>query len=139
MTSTTPDYIIPVTEHSRLKMSNIRVIDRPGNKEALALWYTVVLKGVREDSPDLSPRQMSILLTIYIDPKPYTIQMLSTRLKISKPAVCRAIDMMERISFVERKPDPRDKRKVFLGRTDPGYKYLGEFSETILNNLAAIS
>jgi DNA-binding MarR family transcriptional regulator len=120
-------------------MAETRAIDRPGNKEALALWYTVNLQTVRDDFPDLSPRQTSILLTIYIDPKPYTIMMLSTRLKISKPAICRAIDMLEKLNLVQRKPDPKDRRKVFIARTSAGYKYLGKLSDTILNNLAAIA
>ena len=120
-------------------MPEPRVIDRPGNKEALALWYTVVLRGVREKFPDLSSRQMSIILTIYIDPKPYSIKMLSTRLNISKPAVCRAIDTLEKMDLVKRKIDNKDKRNVYLERTDKGYDYLAVFSETILNNLAIIT
>lgn len=120
-------------------MPQPRVIDRAGNKEALALWYTVILQHVRDSGPDLSPRQMSILLTIYIDPKPYSVKMLSSRLKISKPAICRAMDLLEKHDFAKRTPDPKDKRKVIVSRTDKGYQFLGKFSEAILNNLAALS
>lgn len=113
-------------------------MNKPANKEALALWYTVVLQGVRSDAPDLSARQMAIIMTVYIDPRPFTIKMLSQRLGISKPAVCRAVDTLEKLQFVQREPDRQDKRKVTLARTTKGHDFLGQFSETILDNLAAI-
>lgn len=120
-------------------MSQTRIIHRPGNKEALALWYTVVLQGVRSDAPDLSARQMAIMLTVYIDPKPYSVKALAARLKVSKPAISRALDTLEKLKMVKREEDRQDKRNVLIKRTNTGYDYLAGFSETILNNLAAIS
>lgn len=113
-------------------------IHQPGNKEALALWYTVILQGVRSDAPDLSARQLAIMMTVYIDPKQYTIKALSQRLAISKPAVSRAIDALEKLEFVRRAQDVKDRRIVFITRTPKGYEFLGQFSDKILNNLAAI-
>ena len=38
--------------------------------QALRLWHLVGLAQVKDDAPDLSLRQMTILLTIYLEPPP---------------------------------------------------------------------
>ncbi len=40
---------------------------------------------VRDDDPDLSIRQMTILLTIYLEAPPHTIRDLAKKLGVSKP------------------------------------------------------
>src|SRR5262245_38677683 len=40
--------------------------------QALRLWQQVALAEVRADVPDLSMRQIAILLIIYLDPPPHT-------------------------------------------------------------------
>jgi hypothetical protein len=43
----------------------------------LKLWHKALIKGVRRDTPDLSARQMAVLLNIYVDPQPHTMRALS--------------------------------------------------------------
>ena len=38
--------------------------------QALSLWHRSMLAQVRDDDPDLTTRQMAILLTVYLDPPP---------------------------------------------------------------------
>ena len=38
--------------------------------QALTLWHNVALAMVKDDEPDLSVRQISILLTIYLEAPP---------------------------------------------------------------------
>src|SRR5207248_1999777 len=42
--------------------------------QALRLWHDVNLDMVRDDEPDLSVRQISILLTIYLEAPPHTVR-----------------------------------------------------------------
>ncbi|MDP8997460.1 MAG: MarR family transcriptional regulator, partial [Pseudomonadota bacterium] len=52
--------------------------------QALRLWHEVGLAQVRGDEADLSLRQMTILLTIYLEPPPHTVRALAAKLNVSK-------------------------------------------------------
>ena len=45
--------------------------------DALVLWREALTASVRGDGPDLSARQMSILLTVYTLAPPHTVRGLS--------------------------------------------------------------
>jgi len=100
-------------------------------KDALALWHRVTLSTVRDDGPDLSTRQLAMLMTIYLDDGPHTVRSLAARLNVTKAAISRATDRLCAMNFIERKPDPRDKRSVLLERTSGGIHYLSAFADTI--------
>ena len=55
--------------------------------QALRLWQQVSLSEVRDDAPDLTVRQMAILLTIYLDPPPHTVRGLAAKLGVTKPVM----------------------------------------------------
>lgn len=97
----------------------------------LNLWRLATSEGVRRDSPDLTARQMAILLTVYMTPPPHTVRGLSEHLGISKPAVTRALDRLSGFSFVRRKPDDNDRRSVLVQRTVRGSVFLSEFAEIV--------
>lgn len=86
---------------------------------------------VRSRDPDLSARQMAVLLAAYLDAGRSTVRELAVRLKISKPAVSRAIDRLEELDLVRRRPDERDRRSVVLARTVRGSVFLSELGERI--------
>ena len=88
---------------------------------------------MRVDAPDLSARQMAMLLTVYLTPPPHTVRGLSSQLKVSKPAVTRAIDRMTELGLVRRKPDENDRRSVLIQRTVKGSVFLREFGELIVD------
>ena len=48
--------------------------------QALDLWRRTIVRGVREDVPDLSTRQMAILLTVYLTSAPHTVRGLANTL-----------------------------------------------------------
>jgi DNA-binding MarR family transcriptional regulator len=91
---------------------------RPG--QALRLWHDVALAQVRGAEPDLSIRQASILITIYLDPQPHTVRALAAKLSVAKPVITRALDTMGRLGLVSRKRDPADRRNVLVQRTVKG-------------------
>ena len=42
--------------------------------EALDLWRRAIVSSVRLDAPDLTARQMALLLTVYLTPPPHTVR-----------------------------------------------------------------
>ncbi len=100
--------------------------------QALDIWRRALSASVRLEAPDLSARQMSILLTVYLTPPPHTVRGLANLLGISKPAVTRAIDRLTEIEFVRRKIDEQDRRSVLVQRTVRGSVFLREFGELIV-------
>jgi len=103
---------------------------RPG--QALRLWQGVALSEVNSGMPDLSHRQMAILLTVYLEPPPHTVRGLATRLGVTKPVVTRALDTMGALGFLTRARDEEDKRNVLVRRTVEGALYLERFGDVII-------
>jgi DNA-binding MarR family transcriptional regulator len=105
-------------------------------QQALDLWRNTVCAGVRDDSPDLSARQIAILLTVYQTPPPHTVRGLSADLKVSKPAITRALDALGKLGFVRRRKDDADRRSVLVQRTVKGSVFLSELAEHITASLS---
>ncbi|MFN4141812.1 MarR family transcriptional regulator [Aestuariivirga sp.] len=99
--------------------------------QALTLWHDVALAMVRDDEPDLSVRQMSILLTIYLEAPPHTVRDLARKLGVSKPVITRALDTMGKLELVSRRRDEKDRRNVLIQRTVKGALYLERLADTI--------
>ena len=102
------------------------------NLKALGLWRTALVASVRKDAPDLSARQLAILLQVYLTDPPHTVRGLASLLNISKPAVTRALDRLSVLGFVKRKRDAEDKRNVLVQRTVKGSVYLSDFAELVV-------
>jgi DNA-binding MarR family transcriptional regulator len=100
--------------------------------EGLDLWRRVVCESVRRDGPDLSARQMALLLTVYLTPPPHTVRGLAGILNVSKPAVTRALDRLGLLGLARRKRDEADRRSVLVQRTVKGSVFLSEFSDIMV-------
>ncbi len=101
--------------------------------QALRLWQQVALSEVRDDAPDLTMRQMTILLTIYLEPSPHTVRGLATRLGVTKPVITRALDTMGAMKLVSRHRDEKDRRNVLIKRTVEGALYVERFGDAIVS------
>ena len=99
--------------------------------EALQLWHRVNLGSVLAAQPDLGARQMAILTCVYLEAGPHTVRSLAARLNVTKAVITRALNTLGRYKFVERGPDPHDKRSVLVRRTPHGSRFLGDFAERI--------
>lgn len=99
---------------------------------ALLFWHEVTLLALGTLSQDLSSRQIGILLTVYLQPEQHSIKSLAGAMRISKPAICRAVDALERMKFVKRMRDKNDQRNVLVERTAKGAEYLSEFANVII-------
>ncbi len=92
--------------------------------QALQLWHDVNLELVRDDQPDLTSRQTSILLTIYLEAPPHTVRGLAQKLGVSKPVITRALNAMGKLDLVRRRRDDEDRRNVLVQRTVNGALYI---------------
>lgn len=110
----------------------------PTPHEALDLWRRATVAGVRGPGPDLTQRQMALLLTVYLRPAPHTVRGLAAALCVSKPAITRAVDRLSELDLVRRRRDERDRRSILLLRTLKGSVYLRDFAEEIRRALKAI-
>lgn len=99
--------------------------------QALDLWRNVLVKTVRGGGPDLSSRQLAIVLTVYLTPPPHTVRGLAALLKISKPAITRALDRLGILGLARRKRDENDRRSVLVQRTVKGSVFLRDFAEAV--------
>jgi DNA-binding MarR family transcriptional regulator len=107
--------------------------------QALSLWHDVTLESVKRDGPDLSARQMAILLAVYLTPPPHTVRGLAERLNVSKPAITRALDTLGQLDLLKRRRDETDRRNVLVQRTVQGSIFLGEFADLISKAAADLS
>lgn len=101
--------------------------------EALNLWHMVTLGLVREDSHDFSARQISILLTVYLEPPPHTVRGLAAKLQVTKPVITRALDTMGRLELVSRRRDEADLRNVIIQRTVKGALFIERIGDLIVS------
>ena len=88
--------------------------------QALKLLQDFTHTLVTDGEPDLSARQLSILLTIYLQPPPHTVRGLAAKLKVTKPVITRALDTMGKLDLVSRRRDEHDRRNVVIQRTAKG-------------------
>ena len=108
------------------------------NPRMLKVWREAHLRCVREHDLDLTTRQMSVLLTVYMTDPPHTVRGLASLLDVTKPVITRALDTMGQLGLVKRKRDENDKRSVLIQRTVKGAVYLSELSDRIVEADKAI-
>src|SRR5882757_6923433 len=65
------------------------------------------------------------LLTAVMDTEPGTLNQVAAKVKRGAPAVSRAIDGLVRAGYVDRQPDPRNRRRLALRLTEAGRQQLG--------------
>jgi len=93
----------------------------------LHYFHDMVIKMVREDTRDLTLRQITILLVCEASQeKSLTVRAVAKHLRIGKPAVTRAVDRLEKLQLLRRVPDPADKRSVLLAVTVAGRAFGSE-------------
>lgn len=102
---------------------------KPG--QALQLWHDVSLAQVRSDAPDLTLRQMVVLLTIYLEHPPHTVRGLAAKLEVGKPVISRALDALGILKLASRQRDPNDRRNVLVKRTLEGSLLVERLGDTI--------
>jgi DNA-binding MarR family transcriptional regulator len=103
--------------------------------QALGLLHSTALEIVREATPegmaDLSMRQLSILMIIYLETPPHTVRGLAYRLDVTKPVITRALDTMGKAGLVSRRRDLQDGRNVVIQRTVAGALFVEKLGDLV--------
>jgi DNA-binding MarR family transcriptional regulator len=96
-------------------------------------WMRALISYVRSGEPDLTNRQMALLLLVYLTPGPHTVRGLARQLGVSKPVVTRALNTLGALGYLRRERDQDDRRNVFVVRTSGGADFLESFKGDIRN------
>jgi DNA-binding MarR family transcriptional regulator len=96
--------------------------------ERLASLHSGMLSLVRTGEPDLTMRQLGVLLICATARHPETVKSLAMRMHIAKPIITRAIDRLEELGLARRLPDPFDGRSVLIEVTRTGYTLCRSFA-----------
>jgi DNA-binding MarR family transcriptional regulator len=107
--------------------------------QLLDILYRTITEAVRSQTPDLSARQLAIILFITTDSSMHTVRGLAVQLNISKPAISRSLDRLCELGFADRTPDPRDGRSVLVIPTNDGYEHVAKLRAMLQNSLRALS
>lgn len=99
--------------------------------DALGWWYRVLHLALTRHLPDLTTRQLALLLHVALKPAPHTVRGLAEALQVSKPAVTRALDRLGGAGFLLRERDPADRRSVLVSLTPEGRAFLGELDRLV--------
>jgi len=97
----------------------------------LKSWMATLVDYVRSGEPDLTNRQMALLMVVYLNPGPHTVRGLAHGLNVSKPVVTRALNRLGGLGYLRRQRDDTDKRNIFVARTSEGADFLEEFGQFI--------
>src|ERR1700712_209571 len=105
--------------------------DGPLAPDTLDHWMGPLVEYVRSGSPDLTNRQMALLMLVYLTPGPHTVRGLAKGLSVSKPVVTRALNRLGALGYLRRQRDEMDRRNIFVAKTDEGADFLDSFGRLI--------
>jgi DNA-binding MarR family transcriptional regulator len=104
---------------------------------ALENWMHALISYVRSGQPDLTNRQMALMLLVYLTPGPHTVRGLASMLDVSKPVITRALNTLGTLGYLRRVRDEADRRNVFVAKTKSGQEFLEGFEHNIEQESAA--
>lgn len=102
--------------------------------QALGSWMRTLIGYVRSGEPDLTNRQMALMLLVYLTPGPHTVRGLAARLSVSKPVITRALNTLGALGYLRRVRDEADRRNVFVAKTGNGQDFLEGFERNLERN-----
>src|SRR6185312_13243742 len=98
---------------------------------SLTGWMKALIAYVRSGEPDLTNRQMALLMLVYLTPGPHTVRGLAHILGVSKPVITRALNTLGTLGYLRRVRDEADRRNVFVAKTGIGQEFLERFERNI--------
>ncbi len=100
-------------------------------QQALKSWMDTLIGYVRSGQPDLTNRQMALMMLVYLTPGPHTVRGLANTLGVSKPVITRALNTLGSLGYLRRVRDEADRRNVFVAKTSTGQEFLEGFERNI--------
>ena len=101
------------------------------SQQALRSWMNTLINYVRSGQPDLTNRQMALMLLVYLTPGPHTVRGLAHVLGVSKPVITRALNTLGSLGYLRRVRDEADRRNVFVAKTSTGQEFLESFERNL--------
>ncbi|QYE33632.1 MULTISPECIES: MarR family transcriptional regulator [Sphingosinicellaceae] len=83
-----------------------------------------LINYVHSGQPDLTNRQMAVLMIVYFLPAPHTVRGLAAQLRVCKPVVTRVLNKLGALGFLRRQKDLSDLRSIFVERTPQGRAFI---------------
>ena len=99
--------------------------------QSLTSWMSTLINYVRSGQPDLTNRQMALMLLVYETPGPHTVRGLANILGVSKPVITRALNTLGSLGYLRRVRDETDRRNVFVAKTSTGQDFLDGFQRNL--------
>lgn len=90
----------------------------------IALIRGTMLELVRRSGRDLTARQLTTLLSVYLEDEPHSVSSVARLLNISRPGVTRILDRLVEADLVSRAEDLSDRRRVLVKRTRAGTTFV---------------
>jgi DNA-binding MarR family transcriptional regulator len=90
-----------------------------------------LINYVRSGQPDLTNRQMALMMLVYLTPGPHTVRGLAQMLGVSKPVITRALNTLGALGYLRRVRDESDRRNVFVAKTSTGQEFLEGFNRNL--------
>jgi DNA-binding MarR family transcriptional regulator len=81
--------------------------------------------GGADDGPAMTATQRIALVELF-ESGPTRLNVLADRLGVSAPTASRAVDVLDNLDLVERRPDPDDRRALRIELTPAGEQLLDE-------------
>jgi DNA-binding MarR family transcriptional regulator len=103
----------------------------------LDILRDLTVRSVRSDGPDLSSRQLAVLMTVYLTDETHSVSGLAEALQVHKPVISRALDTLSGLGLVDRRRDEDDRRKVYVERTAKGEAFLADYDRLIGQSASA--
>ena len=101
------------------------------SERSLTSWMNALIRYVRSGQPDLTNRQMALMMLVYLTPGPHTVRGLAHVLGVSKPVITRALNTLGALGYLRRVRDEADRRNVFVAKTPTGQDFLDSFERNI--------
>lgn len=107
--------------------------------QALRLLHEFAHGLVTDSEPDLTARQLAVLLTVYLEPPPHRVRDLAKKLNVTKPVITRALDTMGKLSLLSRRRDDADRRDIVIQRTVEGALYVEKLGDLLIAKAGALA
>lgn len=82
------------------------------------------LAYVRSGEPDLTYRQMAVMMLVAWQGPQHTVRGLAKTLGVQKPVITRALNTLGGLGFIRRVRDDADRRNVWIIPQPDGVKFL---------------
>lgn len=79
-----------------------------------------------------------LVMNLTADKKAFSASEISSLLQITPAGITHLVNALEEAGYIERLPDPRDRRIVLIGLTDKGYQVAEALISEVQENLIGL-